>query len=290
MDVAVVINASVGLLLKLLNIFLHGIGFYLLRCVHKRSKHNIQLVYITNLSVVELMINLLSFTRNLLKISGLEVFKSRGFKLFLTYSYIFDYAILKFSLYMTMIVLTLDRLFLITLNTIYRRHCNVRTAKLLMKLLWCIGSVIFITAASTFSYKTTTQYTSTTNNTNHSTTTNKSHPLNETTVRTESHNDFFFVANVVTVVLDVLFVLIATLSYTIIFSVYNRRNTKMERTRSRSRPDEFGRSSLNVKKCLYPLVTFCVLPHSSKRLKVKNFTDSMKYVVPDQELRTLDNF
>ena len=117
------------MLLKFINILLHGIGFYFLRCVQKRSRNNIQLVYISNLSMVELLINLLSFLSNLLKITGVEVFRSREFKIFLTYTYIFDYSILKFNLYMTMIVLTLDRLILITLNTSYRKHCNAKKAK-----------------------------------------------------------------------------------------------------------------------------------------------------------------
>ena len=272
MDVTTIIRASVGLFLKLINILLHGVGLYLLRSVQKRSKHNIQLVYITNLSVVELMINLLSFTRNLLKITGLEVFKSSEFELFLTYSYIFDYAILKFSLYMTMILLTLDRLFLITLNAVYRKHCNPKRATSALRSVWFMGMMIFLAVAGYYAHA------SHNHNHNHhsnnmnmnsvincnATTEHMTHanfsflpchlmnmtvppdhngqdledrmfsPTNHTTQQHNQklENRLFFVANFVVLVFDFLFLPIAIISYTLIFWVYTKRQKVIHSQRS----------------------------------------------------------
>ena len=189
MDVIIVINAAISLTLKLINTFIHIIGLYLLRYLQRNGSEDVQMIYVINLSATELIINITSFLRNLLKLLPLSVFKSNEFKEILNYSYIVDYTILKFCLYMTMFVITLDRMFLILLNVFYPVHWNIRRAKLLVGSMWLFGFLMFIA----------------------------------TTVMYTLNKDAYLVslfANYVTITLDVAFVITAVASYTLIFMIF----------------------------------------------------------------------
>ena len=86
----------VALLLKIANILIHSIGLYLLRCIPTNEQTTPQLAFIFNLSITELIINVLSFVRNLFKLLPFDFNKSDVFKEVLLYSYFIDYAILNF--------------------------------------------------------------------------------------------------------------------------------------------------------------------------------------------------
>lgn len=227
----IALKACIALLLKLMNIAVHGVGYYLLRAVQKESRlQMVQMVYIANLSIIELLINLLSFVRNLLKITGLQIFKSKEFKMLLTYSYILDYAVLKFCLYMTMITLTLDRLFLITLNVNYSKHCNAKKARYVVRLTWLSGVLLFILTSCVYSVHASQSRKSYLNtNTMRSNTTLYNWTRNEGNVTVSggsSSGKLFFVINFVTLTFDVIFLGSAVVSYALIFHVYKRRQRK----------------------------------------------------------------
>ena len=135
----------VALVLKFVNILIHSGGLFLLRCLQRDLKGDVEMVYLTNLSITELLINITSFWRNLLRFIPLTISKSNEFKnIIQIHSYIFDYTVLKFSLYMTMIIITLDRMFLIILNISYPIHWNITKAKCYVCGVWLVASFTFI--------------------------------------------------------------------------------------------------------------------------------------------------
>lgn len=192
-----IFEAIIALLLKFANILIHTLGLYLLQCADKSGRQNVQTVYIKNLSRTDLLINIFSFIRNLLKILPLHnLHESNSYKEIVTYSYIFDYAALKLCLYMWMFYITIDRLLGVLLNFSYPVYWDSFKAKILVRITWTIALIVFIIASALHS----------------------------------SRNDeiyLFDVANVVIIIVDIAFVVTAILSYTQIFA-------RFQRTRKRS--------------------------------------------------------
>ena len=100
------------------------------------------MAYIINLSVTELTINAISFLRNLLKLMPYTAFKSQKFKEVVLCSYFVDYAILKFSLYTTMVYVTIDRLLMIKANL----YWNYIKAKRLLIGTWIVSLLLLGTS------------------------------------------------------------------------------------------------------------------------------------------------
>ena len=143
MQVILVILSVSAISLKLLNVLLHSIGYYLLRSLPTQVRHTAQNIYIINLSVIELLINALSFTRNLFKMLPLH-FHPDHLRQALTYSYIFDIITLKVLLYATMFYITLDRLLAIQLDIRYPLYWNHSKAKRLIQGTWLFSGLLFI--------------------------------------------------------------------------------------------------------------------------------------------------
>lgn len=139
-----------ALVIKLTNIILHGIGLYLLKCLPKRNRGKPQVIYIMNLSAIELILNAVSFLRRILKMTSSDISKADKY---MQYTYIFDYSVLKFSLHLTMIAITLDRMFLIILNLQYPKYFKKKCAKLIVLGIWLLSGVMFITYILVFIYE-----------------------------------------------------------------------------------------------------------------------------------------
>ena len=153
MEGIILLEGIIALLLKFANILIHTLGLYLLRCLHKSGRGNVQMVYIVNLSLTELIVNIFSFVRNLLRVIPFSSFHSNEFKEVVMYSYILDYAILKFCLYMWMLYITVDRVCGVLLNITYPSYWDISKAKWLVTVTWLIGITTFIAAALVYALK-----------------------------------------------------------------------------------------------------------------------------------------
>ena len=154
MDGIILAKAIIALTLKIANIIVHSIGIYILRCLQKNGRGDVQSVYILNLSITELIINVTSFLRNLMKMAPIEAFQSELFKTMVTYSYIVDYTVLKFILYMSMLAITLDRLFLVTLSVFYPLYWNRKKARVVVLCIWSFAiSLCIVTSILYDSFK-----------------------------------------------------------------------------------------------------------------------------------------
>lgn len=89
MEVHIIVKGVIALILKILNIFLHSIGLYLLRHLIKSEGENVQILFIINLSVAELVINIFSFSRNFLKIVAVDVYRSKLSRKIVMFTYFF---------------------------------------------------------------------------------------------------------------------------------------------------------------------------------------------------------
>ena len=67
MDWLIVINTVLALSLKIANIVIHSVGLYLLRSLQRNGRGDENMIYLTSLSASELLMNIVSFARNLLK-------------------------------------------------------------------------------------------------------------------------------------------------------------------------------------------------------------------------------
>lgn len=152
-------KAAIAILLKLACIVIHSYGLYLLIYLQRNGKGNVQMVYITNLSLTELLINVISFLRNIFKLTPFATVDQQTFSEILQYTYIFDYAILRFCLNMSMIFITVDRLNLILLNTSYSLHWDIKKAKVIVVWTWLVSFCIYVTSTVVYSLnKDKTQY------------------------------------------------------------------------------------------------------------------------------------
>ena len=194
MEAIIITEGVIALVLKLLNVFLHSIGLYLLRCLPKDGRKTAQMAYITNLSVTELTINVISFLRNLLKLMPFTAFKSQTFKEVVSCSYFVDYAILKFSLYMTMVYITIDRLLMIKANITYPLYWNYIKAKRVLIGTWIVSLLLLVTSVTWYTF-------------------------------TRDANQLILVYNYVLISLDFTFVGIAIVSYCVMFHQFKQRQT-----------------------------------------------------------------
>lgn len=228
MVVLIVAKAVFALSLKLLNIILHSVGILLLKWLLREGKGDEQMIYLVNLSTTELAINALSFVRNLLKTMPYPIFHSPAFKEIVDYSYIADYAILKYSMYMTMIIITLDRAFLIFLNVSYHVYWNMDKAKRYVISIWVSAFLLFIISSVVYDTSSVVTY----QNKSIITTAADTMSLNNTTIYTTNMSEviriekrktnLFLVLNYATVAFDLLFLGIAVSSYCLIFHKYKQ--------------------------------------------------------------------
>ena len=133
------------LVLNIANVFVHGTGSYLLGCIYKQGKRSAQKIFIINLSVCELLMNLMECLRRILELITLSGKQSNDTSEFQDYLLIVMFTGVSFVFYMDMIFITVDRLLNVFLNARYRIYCNQRKAKCLLAITWLIG---FITCLS----------------------------------------------------------------------------------------------------------------------------------------------
>lgn len=194
METVLIFKASLALIIKFINIILHSVGIHLLRSLPENDKRKVQVIYIMNLSVTELILNTISFFRNIIK---LIPHHEQHTALIMQYSYVFDYAVLKCALYLTMIVLTLDRILLVLYNVRYPSCLSANRAKLSILFIWLVCALVFIMYLLFFMYL-------------------------------FKHSDYESckLFNYVVIAFDMLFLSIAVLAYSLIFRSFVKQKRK----------------------------------------------------------------
>lgn len=225
MDCIIVINTVLALTLKIINIVIHSIGLYLLRSLQRNGRGDENMIYLTSLSVSELLMNIVSFARNLLKMIPHEIFKSDLFNKIVMYSYIGDYTVLKLTLFMTMVIMSLDRMFLVLLNISYPLLWSRKKAKICIWFVWGVSVGLFAVSSLLYSQADSTLPTiQQPNNTINSTVSrNITQSANSTvTALKKFENEFFLLANYTVIFLNLTFVVTAIVSYGLIFHIFKR--------------------------------------------------------------------
>lgn len=142
--------------LQVLNVLIHAFGLYLLLCVFHDGNSNVQLIYILNLCVSELLINLIGVV--ILSVSFCFAHSSHETIIVLQNVYQFLIVVLETGIllvyYMCMFIITLDRLMEILLNIRYPIFWNEIRAKRLMICIWIVCLAIGITLSTlTYTYR-----------------------------------------------------------------------------------------------------------------------------------------
>lgn len=147
----VLIGALIAYIIKILNILIHSTGIYLLRNLPKHERRKTQVFLILNLSIIELIINVISLLRNIVKQT--PIYGSKFYNDLKQYTYIFDYSVLNFTLHLMMIFITIDRLLLIVLNVNYSIILNRKKTKIVVAAIWLSGWLVFTAYVLLFIYK-----------------------------------------------------------------------------------------------------------------------------------------
>lgn len=133
------------LCLNLLNVMAHSFGTFLLIYLYKKSRHKSQQLYLINLSVSELLINLIESIRIVLALvddgENATIERIREFLL------IVEFTGASFVFYWVMIFITIDRLLLISLSNKYGKYWNERRAKQQLTTTWLLGVSMAIAVA-----------------------------------------------------------------------------------------------------------------------------------------------
>lgn len=247
---ASVLKGIFALILKLLNILIHSIGLHLLRCLHNRGRENVQIIYIINLSVTELVVNIFSFLRNFMRIFSSTAFRSRsGFRHFVMYTYLLDYAVFKFCLYAGMIYITIDRVCGVLLNLTYPCYWNITKAIHLVHLTWSTGFFVFVVSGIVYGF----------------------YP---------NSKNVFLIGNYFIIVFDILFVIIALISYGSIFNIFRKTRTNSFLGRNEKSQESLWKVFRNSRFYVSVLIVttfiiFTILPNLLWTFHVVRETDSV---------------
>lgn len=139
-----------------MNVVLHGFGLYLLACQNRNSRITIQTILLMNLSVSELLLNILEMVRSCLSLTKRYYIAMDLVKNLSKYISIVIYTGACTSFYLGMVYLTADRLLSVTLNLRYNIHCTKRRAKIVLLLTWftsLITPILIIVGADLYNFQ-----------------------------------------------------------------------------------------------------------------------------------------
>lgn len=130
------------LILNITNVFIHAWGTYALLSVYKNSRHKPQRVYLINLSLCELLLNLLEAIRNIPELLSPSSQGNLVTNQLSHYILIISFTGISFVYYLDMIFLTIDRLAKIILSLDYPQYWNEKKAMLLLLGTWLVGATL----------------------------------------------------------------------------------------------------------------------------------------------------
>lgn len=136
----------IALLLQVLAIILHSTGLYLLRCLCIEGKDEVQQVYMTNLSVIEILTTVcfMLVTLSDLVISNAEL---------VDYTNIVLLTVCSLLIYMNMVYIVVDKTLQVYWNIKYNVYWSIQRAKYLVLATWFVGIICCIGILIQFSIK-----------------------------------------------------------------------------------------------------------------------------------------
>lgn len=139
------------LVIQLLNLGIHLFGCYLLVIIYRSDKASVQMIYLFNLSITEIIINLIGILLTPVTLFGTPSFIAlqRIFQVQYHIMIVLESGVLLIY-YFAMIYITLDKLLEITLNIRYPIYWNSKKAKCLIIATWifCILLGVFVSIYS----------------------------------------------------------------------------------------------------------------------------------------------
>ena len=122
----------------ILNIILHTVGSCLLINLYKRTTPSTQQIYLLHLSISEGISNLIYAVQifpTFLSISANTCAVVREMQ---EYLYVINFILMYLVIYMTMLLMTLDRLMSVVLNIKYSNYWNPNKTKKSIIIIWCV--------------------------------------------------------------------------------------------------------------------------------------------------------
>lgn len=133
-------------MLNLINILLHSLGFKLLRDIHNHHRqkhiHNMQRLYIMNLSVCEILINTLIFFYSLFLLVPFSDTQSEVVSKIAEYINIVYLSGACTVYFITMCFIIIDKLLEIALHLRYQLTCSLHNTYYVLVVIWLFGGII----------------------------------------------------------------------------------------------------------------------------------------------------
>ena len=138
MEVEYALNIAL-IILTFVNIICHSIGLYLLKHVKKNGSENVQHIYIKNLSITELLLNIVVLADRVSHLIPRSTGISYTIREFRYYCLIFMFTGMVLVYYLIMYYIMLDKMVEIHLNIKYHIYWSESKAKLLVKATCLLG-------------------------------------------------------------------------------------------------------------------------------------------------------
>lgn len=133
------------IVLNAINISIHSFGAYILTCLYRRELRTCQQIYLINLSLCELLMNILEMSRRIPKVIDLSSEVRNIVEYVQHYFLIAMFTGISFVFYADMVYITLDRLLNVLFNFRYTASWGNGNAKLLVCITWIVGCTLSIT-------------------------------------------------------------------------------------------------------------------------------------------------
>ena len=131
--------------IRVFNVILHTTGCYLLVAQYRRGEDTVQQVYLINLSIAEAAQNLLTiFMFPIINLTELPPSAHHHVDKMQEYVVIFIEVLVWMIYYVTMDIITLDRLFTVWLNLKYPVYWSLRKGKCLVISLWVTFAILAV--------------------------------------------------------------------------------------------------------------------------------------------------
>ena len=122
----------------ILNVILHTVGSCLLINLYTRNRPTTQQIYLLHLSICEGITNLIYVIQTFPSFLSISANTSAVVRKMLEVLYFINFILMYMVIYMTMLLMTLDRLMSVVLNFKYSNYWNPNKTKKSIILMWCV--------------------------------------------------------------------------------------------------------------------------------------------------------
>lgn len=133
------LTTIIVILISSINVFLHGFGIYLLVCSSRQKEIHVQTILLINLSASELIMNGLKLVISILTLTEHHVATPSQVSSLKEYLSMIMYTGVTYWFFSGMVYITVDRLLNAVLIIRYRFYCTKRKAEILLWLTWLIS-------------------------------------------------------------------------------------------------------------------------------------------------------